>query len=229
MDAEELVDPATHAYPALHAPSQIAVNRPLTDPYRPAAHGPLQLAVIRPSVLPYSPALQLVQDPAPASENRPAGQIDAVELTDPAAHAYPALQVPTHDDDVSPLIDPKRPASHGPLHVDTFMAASDPYRPALQLVQAPAPLKLYVPAGQVTAVALTDAAGHAYPAVQRPLHAADGRPAVDPYTPAGQSVHTPALANEYVPAAQVTAIALTDPAGHANPALHIPLQPAVVL
>ena len=104
--------------------------------------GPLHPLVPRPLVNPYSPALQFVHDPAPASEYRPAGQIDAVELTDPAAHAYPALQVPTHDDDVSPLIDPNRPASHGPLHVDTFMAASDPYRPALQLVQASAPIKL---------------------------------------------------------------------------------------
>ena len=150
-----------------------------------------------------------------------------MELTDPATHAYPALQVPTHDDDVSPLTDPKRPASHGPLHVDTLMAASDPYRPALQLVQVPAPLKLYVPAGHTTAVALTDAAGHAYPAVQGPLHAADGRPAVDPYTPAGQSVHTTAPAIEYRPAGQMDAEEFVDPTAQAYPALHAPSQLAV--
>ncbi len=81
-----------------------------------------------------------------------------------------------------------------------------------------------MPAGQVTAVALTDAGGHAYPAVQGPLHAADGRPAVDPYTPAGQSVHDPAPANEYRPAGQMDAVELTDPATHAYPALHAPSQ-----
>ena len=86
-----------------------------------------------------------------------------------------------------------------------------------------------MPAGQVTAVALTDASGHAYPAVQGPLHAADGRPAVDPYTPAGQSVHDPAPANEYLPDGQTDAEEFVDPAAHAYPALHTPLQPAVVL
>ncbi len=84
-----------------------------------------------------------------------------------------------------------------------------------------------MPAGQVTAVALTDAAGQAYPAVQGPLHAADGRPAVDPYTPAGQSVHDPAPANEYFPAGQTDAVEFVDPTAHAYPALHAPSQLAV--
>ena len=84
-----------------------------------------------------------------------------------------------------------------------------------------------MPAGQVTAVALTDAGGHAYPAVQGPVHVADGKPAVDPYTPAGQSVHDPAPATEYLPAGQMDAEEFVDPAAQAYPALHAPSQLAV--
>jgi len=75
-DAVRLVDPATHAYPALQFP--------------------LQLADVRPADAPYRPALQTVHKPAPGKLYCPAPQIDAVEFVDPAGHAYPALQLPEH-------------------------------------------------------------------------------------------------------------------------------------
>jgi hypothetical protein len=37
-------------------------------------------------------------------------------------------------------------------------------------------------------------------------------------------VHTPAPASEYVPAGHIDAVALVDPATHANPATQLPLQ-----
>jgi hypothetical protein len=53
------------------------------------------------------------------------------------------------------------------------------------------------------------------------------RPAVEPYRPAIQSVHTPAPAREYLPAGHWLAVAEVDPAPHAYPAVHVPLHAAV--
>ena len=78
------------------------------------------------------------------------------------------------------------------MHDGVDRPVVSPYRPALQLVQAPAPPTLNLPVPQMAAVPLVDPGTQAYPAVQFPLHAADGRPAVAPYRPALQSVHTPA-------------------------------------
>ena len=50
------------------------------------------------------------------------------------------------------------------------------------------------------------------------------RPAELPYTPAGHSVHAPAPARLYCPAAHRVAVADVDPAGQAYPAMHAPLQ-----
>ncbi len=36
-------------------------------------------------------------------------------LMDPAAHAYPAVQFPVQVDTVSPVVDPNRPGSQGPV------------------------------------------------------------------------------------------------------------------
>ena len=88
--------------------------------------------------------------------------MDAIELelVDPAGHAYPALQLPEHPADA--------------------IAAVLPYSPAVQLVQLPAPVRLYWPARHVTAVALVDPAGHAYPAAQFPEQEDEARPEVPP-------------------------------------------------
>ena len=110
-----VVDPAGHAYPALHAPSHDDDDSPLTDPNRPAAHSPLQAAAVSPVLLPKVPALQLVQAPAPARLYCPAPHSVPVALVDPGGHAYPAAHAPSHDDDDSPLTDPNQPAAHSPL------------------------------------------------------------------------------------------------------------------
>ncbi len=68
-DAVALVDPAAHAYPAVQFPLQVAVFRPSSV------------------VLNQVPAGQLLHDPAPVRLYRPAGQMDAVALVAPAAHA----------------------------------------------------------------------------------------------------------------------------------------------
>jgi hypothetical protein len=46
--------------------------------------------------------------------------------------------------------------------------------------------------------------------------------------PAGQVVQDPAPAPLYVPAAQPLCVALVEPAGQEYPAVHDPLQPALV-
>jgi hypothetical protein len=77
-----------------------------------------------------------------------------------------------------------------------------------------APAKLYRPAGHTLTAAFdaVDAAGHAYPAIQSPLHVATDKPWVLPNLPAGQSVQLLATAvDEYRP----TAHSVHDPARQA--------------
>ena len=215
MTAVGVVDPQGHAYPALQLPEhsgedrpdiapcvpaghgavQLALAKPIVDPYRPAAQSvhtpdpdtlyfptghtaavadtdacmqkypalqlPLHTALDRPLVAPYSPAAQSAHAAHPDSEYRPGGHMDAVALVDPATHAYPAVQLAIQLDTDRPDTDPYRPASQGPLHAAVDMAVVAPNSPALQLVQAPAPTRLYDPTGHVTAVATVDAGGQA--------------------------------------------------------------------
>jgi hypothetical protein len=112
-------------------------------------------------VEPYRPALQLVQALAPTRLYCPSGQATAVALVEPAGQTDPAVQGPVHDDDARPDADPNRPASQGPLHAALSRAADPPYRPALQLVQVPAPARLYLPIGHADDVLLTDPAAQA--------------------------------------------------------------------
>ena len=104
--------PATQKYPAVHSPLHAAVLRPDTDPNVPAGHCAVHAAVGSPVLLPYSPALQLLQDPAPASEYLPTRQIAAVGVTDPATHAYPAVHSPLHAALGRPVVAPNVPAGH---------------------------------------------------------------------------------------------------------------------
>jgi hypothetical protein len=96
-------------------------------------------------------------------------------------------------------------------------------------------------------VELVDPAGHAYPAVQFPEHAAvvspdddpkvpaghgavhdaDGKPAVAPYSPALQLVQAEDPSGANCPAGHNTALEFTDPAGHAYPSRHLPLHDEV--
>jgi hypothetical protein len=194
----------------------------------PALHSPLQLAFGMADTAPYSPAAQSVHTPAPLTLYRPAGHTAAVALVDPATHAYPALQLASQEGVVSPDTDPYRPLRHGPLQLEFGMADIAPYRPALQLMQANAPARLYLPAGHTAALAFVEAAPQTYPALHSPLQLAIGMPDTAPYSPAAQSVHTLAPVKLYRPAGHTAAVALADPATHAYPALQFPVHSGVV-
>ena len=95
-------------------------------------------------------------------------------------------------------------------------------------------------------MALTDPATQKCPALQFPLQLPSDIPATDPYSPAGhaavqlgvvrpllfpnrpaaQSVHTLCPPTLNFPGPHTTAVALVEPAGHACPALQLPLQDA---
>ncbi len=123
----------------------------------------MQLDVLKPVEDPYKPAPHSVHDSAPATLYDPSGHIDAVALTDPAAHAYPAWQAP--------------------VQAAVVNLGSDPNLPAGQSVHDSAPLKLYVPAEHL-AVGNRLPAGQLYPAVQGPVQLDDVWPADKPYLPA---------------------------------------------
>ncbi len=116
-------DPAELYLPAEHC-AGVAEEEPAAHT-NPAAHGPVHVEVVRPAVEPYCPAGQSVQDPEPAREYLPAGQMAAVPLEDPAAHAYPAVHAPTHWAVVWATV-PYRPAVHWPVQVDAVSPAVEP-------------------------------------------------------------------------------------------------------
>jgi hypothetical protein len=140
-DAVALVDPSAQAYPAAQLPLHAADGSPGTAPYRPAA--------------------QDVHDDDPASEYLPAGHTDAVALVDPAAHAYPAAQLPLHAADDRPATAPYRPAAHAAVHAADVSPVPSPNRPAGHSTHSPAPDRLYRPTPHMVAVALVDPATHA--------------------------------------------------------------------
>ncbi len=101
-----------------------------------------------------------------------------------------------------------RHTTQGPKHAPSehSLAARRPHKnvPAGQSTHTLAPPKLYRPIGQMFPAALDmmDAAGHAYPAEQLPLHVATANPSVLPNLPAGQSVQLlAAVVDEYRPTA----------------------------
>ena len=100
--------------------------------------------------LPYRPTGQNTHDDAPDKLYRPAAHDDAVGDDEPAGQMYPALQLPLHDADDIPDV--------------------RPYRPAAQSTHTLAPLKLYRPATQATAVLFVDPAGQKCPAEHAPTH-----------------------------------------------------------
>jgi hypothetical protein len=121
-----------------------------------------------------------VHDPAPLKLYCPAAHADALADVEPAGHANPALHGPEHAELDRPATAPYWPGGHGPLHDALPLAAENPNCPAAQSVHTAAPLRLYLPAGHVWAVADVDPAGHAYPAVHIPEHDAVEAPDVDP-------------------------------------------------
>ncbi len=125
----------------------------------------------------------------------------------------PASQGPVQLAAVKPAVDPYRPKLQGPEQVEVVSPVDAPYNPAAQLVQAPDPAVLYVPTGQIAAVAVLDPATQLYPALQRPVQLAVASPVVPPYVPAGQLVHVGAAPRLYVPKAHMIDVALVEPAG----------------
>ncbi len=83
----------------------------------------------------------------------------------------------------------------------------------------PTPPNEYFPSPQIAAVALVDPATQKYPAAQGPLQPDMAMAGVDPNRPAAQSTHTLAPVREYLPAGQIAAVALVDPAAQMYPAL----------
>ncbi len=68
------------------------------------------------SVAPYRPPGQSLHVAAPGKLKRPAGHTDVVGLTDPAGHAYPAVQLPLQAEDVWPWLPLYVPGAQGPEH-----------------------------------------------------------------------------------------------------------------
>jgi hypothetical protein len=218
-------DPDTLYFPTAHT-AAVADTDACTQKY-PALQLPLHPTLDRPLVAPYSPAAQSTHAPHPDSEYRPGGHMDAVALVDPATHAYPAVQLAVQLDTDRPDTDPYRPVSQGPLQAAVDMAVVAPNSPALQLVQTPAPTRLNVPTGHVTAVARMDTGGQAKPGAHAPEHPGSAIAVEAPYRPAAQSLHIGAPERLYVPTGQGNAVPLVDPAGQKYPGLHGPSHPEV--
>ncbi len=136
------VEPAAHAYPALHWPEHAEDVAPVALPNSPAGQLPLHAALVRPVALPKVPTGQDVHDPAPPVLKVPSGQVEAVAFGDPKGHAYPGAHGPSQVLAVAPP-SAKRPRSHGPEHWDDARPAEAPYRPGSQLEHADAPTPLY--------------------------------------------------------------------------------------
>jgi hypothetical protein len=168
-----LVDPAGHAYPAAHAPSQAEDTAPALEPNRPAGQGPVHATDVTAAESPYRPAAHGVHTAAPANEYLPAGHTDALAATDPGGHAYPAVHGPEHPGDVSPDAAPNTPPPHT-LHDGD-------------------PDSAYVPGPHKTVVEFTDPAGHAYPGVHGPAHCDVVAPLALPNLPASHGPLQPGL------------------------------------
>jgi hypothetical protein len=106
----------------------------------------------------YFPGAHGEHTPAPALLNCPTSQTDALAITEPAAHAYPAVQFPEQSDVLLPPV-PNVPAGHAAVQLEDGSAVVFPYRPAGHCWHADAPKGLHWPTPQAMAVALVDPAG----------------------------------------------------------------------
>ncbi len=200
-------DPGGQKYPAVHVPVHTDKTNAAEAPNLPPGHGS--------------------HAPAPARLYVPAGHWTAVADVLPAGHAYPAVQFPLHADVDRPDAEPNVPAGQAAVQLALAIRGNAPYRPAAHKVHNPAPERLYRPAGHGDST--VDPAGHAYPAVQFPLHADVFIAAVAPNCPTAQAVHVDAPALLNCPAAQVDTVAFVDLAGHVYPAVQFPLHADVFI
>jgi len=165
---------------------------------------------------------------APAKLYLPATHISATgeAVVAPAVHLYPASQS-VHDVAPTKLY---LPATHLSATGEEVVAPAVQLYPASQSVHDVAPTKLYLPATHISdpGEAVVAPAVHLYPASHAPLQTAEGKPAVAPYLPAGHDVHATSPLKLYVPAkhTEATGFEVMEPAGHAYPAPHAPLQTA---
>lgn len=137
--AVALVEPAGHAYPAVHSPEQAAEVSPGVAPYTPPGHSPEHDALYSPGLAPYDPTEQLLQ--LTPVLYVPTGHEDELALMLPAGHTNPTVHWPEQFAFVSPV--------------------AAPYKPVGQSVHAPAPPVLYRPSGHTWAVAVELPSGQA--------------------------------------------------------------------
>jgi hypothetical protein len=138
----------------------------------PGAHGPLHAGLVSPTLSPYTPAGQLRQTADPVNPYRPTGHSCAVEEVDPAGQAYPAVQLPLHDEATCPPVAPYEPGRQGAVHTAVVRPGSEPYSPVGQSLQVPAAAREYLPAGHSSMLALAVPAGQAKPGLHTPLQPA---------------------------------------------------------
>ncbi len=163
-------DPGGQKYPAVHVPEHADDGKAAEAPNLPSGHSS--------------------HAPAPPRLYEPGGHCTAVDDVLPAGHACPEVQFPLQANEDSPAEDPKVPAGQAAVQLALVIRGEAPNRPATHMLHSPAPERLYCPAGHGDVVALVDPAGHAYPAVQFPLHADVFIVGVAPYRPAAHAVHT---------------------------------------
>jgi hypothetical protein len=180
--------------------------------------------VARAWVDPKRPGGQSLHAPAPARLYLPTPHATAVGDVDPAAQAYPAVQVP--------------------LQSAVGREGAAPHLPAAHREQVAAPAREYLPATHRRAVGLVDPGAHANPGLQLPSQVAVAWPGTEPYRPpshspvqealdiAGVAPYKPAAhmaqapepARLYFPDGHVTAVPLVEAGGQAYPGLQTPAQ-----
>lgn len=93
---------------------------------------------------------------------------------------------------------PYLPAKQGPVQSAEVRPTPLPYRPGGHAEQMEAPASEYFPGGHTLTEEFVLPAGHVYPAVHCPLHAALASPDLDPNVPEGQGAVQAALVSPVV-------------------------------
>ena len=161
----------------------------------------------------------------------------------------PPGQGASHRGEVAPAVEPYLPIRHGPEQLAEARPPVLPYRPGGHTEHREEPGSENCPGGQAFTVEFVLPAGQVNPAEHSPLHPAlvspdvdpnvpaghgplhDAlpSPADDPYSPGAQSTHAADPTVLYRPSGHNAAVGVTDPATHAYPAEHCPLQAAEVI
>ena len=100
------------------------------------------------------------------------------------------------------------------MQLDVDMPDVEPYKPAAHSVHELAPPVLYVPSGQMDALALVEPATQAYPGKHAPLHKAVVNRGADPNLPPGHALQIAAPWTLNVPAKHFDDVAAIVPLTH---------------